>query len=525
MDDHRPEPVIGKRIPVMPRVGLLLALLLVPGPLAMCGLAGPPALKTALDSISLRELKSHVQFLASDALEGREAGTTGAWAASKYILEQVRQVKELQPGDDDLDWLQVFNGNFRNLPVVFPGSDPELKNEYILIGAHYDHVGYGSRSNSRGPTGFVHNGADDNASGTAALIEVLEALAEVDPPPRRSILAVFWDGEEKGLVGSEFFVRNPTVPLEKIRLALNSDMIGRLGQNGLGLYGWRTAAGMRQFLVRQNTSELPLNFSWEYQRDSDHWPFFERNIPSLMLHTGKHSDYHRPSDDVDKLNLAGLQQIARYLFQLTVAAGSVDELPTFRSGSRPEVSSLARLRERYSKTVGWPSRFGVSYHGEVAGREKRVIVTRIEAGSPAQTAGLQPDDEILKIGGRAVVEAPDFRVLVLTSPSETAVRFRRGETELTTKVKLRGAPVSYGFEWRTDDAEPQTVIVTAVMPGSIADLAGLKKGHRILSVGAAPPGDREEFRRQLRSAKDTVRFEVEAAGRLAVLNLQKFPPD
>ncbi|MFP6761992.1 MAG: PDZ domain-containing protein, partial [Planctomycetaceae bacterium] len=142
-----------------------------------------------------------------------------------------------------------------------------------------------------------------------------------------------------------------------------------------------------------------------------------------------------------------------------------------------------------------------------------------------KAAGLKPDDEILEVGGRAVAEFPDFRILVLTAPVETAVRLKRGDTELTVKVKLRGPAVNYGFEWRIDDVEPQTIIVTAVMPGSTADLAGLKTGHRILKVGEAPSGDRVEFRQQLESATDTVQFEVEDAGRLSVLNLQKFPSD
>nr|MBC8291487.1 M28 family peptidase [Planctomycetota bacterium] len=131
-------------------------------------LAGKLSLKAALKSISIPELKNHITFLASDALEGREGGTTGAWAASKYIISELKKIEGLEkgdggPGDDTKDWLQYFNGNFRNILVSLPGSDPDLKDEVILIGAHYDHVGYGSRSNSRGPIGFVHNGADDNA--------------------------------------------------------------------------------------------------------------------------------------------------------------------------------------------------------------------------------------------------------------------------------------------------------------------------------------------------------------------------
>lgn len=492
--------------------------------------AGKLSLKAALKSISVQELKSHITFLASDALEGREAGTTGAWAASKYIIGELEKVDGLKKGDggpdDDVkDWLQYFNGNFRNILVSLPGSDPDLKEEVILIGAHYDHVGYGNRSNSRGPIGFVHNGADDNASGTAALIEVLEALATVDPPPRRSVLAVFWDGEEKGLTGSEHFVRFPAVPLQNIRLTLNSDMVGRLSSKGLGLHGVRTAFGFRQFLARENTVDLTLNFSWEYRRDSDHWPFFERNIPAIMLHTGKHNDYHRPSDDVDKVNYDGTQQISQFLFQLTMAACNSDELPEFRAESKSEVASLKSLEQKYSRIIQRPSRFGISYNSGVAERTKRILVTRVEEGSPAREARLKPNDEIIEMGGHLVADVPDFRVLVVTTPGPTMVRFKRDGKEMSVKVELLGDPVQYGFEWRVDETEPDSIIVTFVMPGSPADLAGLKRGHRILKVGEDVPGTRDEFRQRLKEAKGELRLETERLGKFSVLKLQKFPPD
>lgn len=490
--------------------------------------AGKLTLKAALESISISELRNHVTFLASDALEGREAGTTGAWAASKYIIEELKKVDGLKPGDggpgdDTKDWLQYFNGNFRNVLVSLPGSDPELRDEIILIGAHYDHVGYGNRSNSRGPIGFVHNGADDNASGTAALIEVLEALATVNPPPRRSILAVFWDGEEKGLTGSEYFVKFPAVPLENVRLTFNSDMVGRLSTRGLGIHGVRTASGFRQFLARQNTVGLTLDFSWEYRRDSDHWPFFERGIPAIMLHTGKHNDYHRPSDDVDKVNFDGAQLISQYLFQVTLAACNSEVLPQFRRASRPEVASLKSLQQKFSTIIKRPSRFGVSYNSDVAEKQKRILVTRTDEGSPAREARLQPDDEILEFGGHLVSDVPDFRVLVVTTPSPARVRFKRDGEELTRRVELRGPPVKYGFEWRVDETEPNAIIVTFVMPGSPADLAGLQRGHRILKVGDAVPGPREEFRQRLQEARGELRLEVERVGRFSELTLQTFP--
>ncbi|MEQ9068087.1 MAG: M28 family peptidase, partial [Gimesia chilikensis] len=127
--------------------------------------------KTASSSIQTDELKSHIEFLASDALEGREAGTQGGQAAGTYIRNFL-QKHGVQPGMGEEGYFQEFDGGFRNILGVIPGNDPKLKNEYIVIGAHYDHVGYGKPSNSRGGVGQIHNGADDNASGTAALLEI-----------------------------------------------------------------------------------------------------------------------------------------------------------------------------------------------------------------------------------------------------------------------------------------------------------------------------------------------------------------
>ncbi len=167
----------------------------------------------------------------------------------------------------------------------------------------------------------------------------------------------------------------------------------------------------------------------------------------------------------------------------------------------------------------------MSYNGDLAGKEKRILVTRVEVGSPARDIRLEPDDEILELGGYAVTDVPDFQVLVLTTPSPATIRFKRKGEEMTAQVTLRGDPVQYGFEWRLDETEPNAVIVTAVMPGSPADLAGLKRDHRILKIGDDAPGDRDAFRKTLSEAKGELRFEVELAGRFSVLKVQKFPPD
>ena len=143
----------------------------------------------------------------------------------------------IQPAAPDGDYFQPFLPESRNILVRLPGSDPDLKREYVVIGAHYDHVGRGNSRNSRGPIGQIHNGADDNASGTSALLELVDAFCSLDVAPKRSLLFVFWDGEEQGLLGSQYWISAPTVPLEQIRLVINIDMIGRLRDNRADVFG------------------------------------------------------------------------------------------------------------------------------------------------------------------------------------------------------------------------------------------------------------------------------------------------
>ena len=209
---------------------------------ARAELSSRSRLNNAVSVISSVDLKSHVDALADDTFEGRAAGTRGGRAAAGYLRRHLASLG-LEGGGEDGRFAQPFRNGCQNLLGIIPGSDPILKDEFIVIGAHYDHVGYGSRSNSYGPTGYIHNGADDNASGTAALLELAEAFTV--QPSRRSILIAFWDAEEQGLWGSKHFISNPTIPIENIKLALNMDMVGRLRDNKLTIYGTRTWANAR----------------------------------------------------------------------------------------------------------------------------------------------------------------------------------------------------------------------------------------------------------------------------------------
>ena len=184
-------------------------------------------LMLALESIQKDDLQKHLDLLANDSLEGREAGTRGGRAAGSYITKQLKAAG-LTPAGEDASYYQPFGRGYRNILAVLPGSHEQLSKEVILIGGHYDHVGYGSYLNSRGKIGAIHNGADDNASGISAMLELIQAWDVSGLRPERTILFAFWDGEEKGLLGSKYWIKQPTVKFSQIKLAINIDMIGRL---------------------------------------------------------------------------------------------------------------------------------------------------------------------------------------------------------------------------------------------------------------------------------------------------------
>ncbi|NBT65080.1 MAG: M20/M25/M40 family metallo-hydrolase, partial [Betaproteobacteria bacterium] len=190
-------------------------------------------------TIHAAEAAHHVNTLADDAFEGREGGT------GSYVVEQLQKLG-FEPAGDGGSFFQSFGG-MRNILALLRGGDPELSRQLIVVGAHYDHVGYGNAANSYGPFGYVHNGADDNASGVAGLLEVAAALEHLPRRPKRSILIAFWDGEEKGLLGSYHFLRVKPAALAGTQtvFSINLDMIGRLRDRRLEVYGSRTSPALR----------------------------------------------------------------------------------------------------------------------------------------------------------------------------------------------------------------------------------------------------------------------------------------
>jgi hypothetical protein len=479
-------------------------------------LAWADELNAAINSISIPDIRAHIEVLADDSLEGREAGSRGGRAAAAYLAEQLAEFG-LKPGGDRDAFTQSFqSGSCRNVLGVIEGSDPVLRHEYVLVGAHYDHVGYGTKRNSRGPWGYVHNGADDNASGVSGALETAQAAMLLDKAPKRSILLAFWDGEEKGMLGSKHWASHPTVPLQRVTMAFNADMIGRLRGETLHVFGTRTAPGLRRWLSENNQStDLLLDISWEMKANSDHFPLVEGGIPTLMLHTGLHDEWHRPSDDVEKINHEGISATARLLFSLVVdAANRPDRFP-FRSNSRFESPSDQVQAE---KPVSPRSpRLGIAWRRE-DGVQPGVTITNVTPGSAADRAGFQVGERLVEFAGR---EASDEGRLGITiwaasSPTTAVVERDDGSTRQIS-VELDGRPLRFGISWREDAGEPGTVVLTEVVPRSASHLAGLKVGDRIYRVADRDFHDGNELVQLLSSLASPVSVQIERSGQLRSL--------
>lgn len=442
-----------------------------------------PALLRADDapavSSPLRDrLQRHITFLASDTLEGREAGSSGGRAAAQYLIERLNDLG-LQPAGDGERYTQDFGYSYRNVLALLPGADPALADQYILIGAHFDHVGYARRGNAYGPAGYIHNGADDNASGTAAVLELAAALAAADPPPARSVLFAFWDAEEINLDGSEHWCRHPTRPLGGLRLVINIDMVGRLADEQVYIHGARTADGLRTMLARANAdTDFTLNFSNGHVRDSDHYPFFRKRIPYLMIDTGKHADYHRPTDDVERLNLDGLERMTRMLQAAATDATRLETLSDFR----PECIAEARRNGDEIPSYALPLRLGVTWENRRSGEP--LTIESVTPGSAAARAGLLAGDVLLQFGPHNIASTVHVRTCVVTSASPVTLLIRRpGEPEpFTVEVELDGEQLPWGYGAVAAVGEPGVELVTIVLPGSPAGASGLTRGDRILEI-------------------------------------------
>ncbi len=368
-----------------------------------------------------------IRYLAADDLEGRFSGTRGEYCAGEYIAASFEKAGLTPAGVNGFfQSLELASaatphaptGEGRNVLGLLEGADPVLREEVVVVGAHYDHLGHGGFG-STGSSGEIHNGADDNASGVAAMIEAARRLGS-GPRPARSILFIAFTGEELGLVGSAFYTRNPVVPLERTVAMLNLDMVGRLEDDPLIVYGVGTAPEWEEMIRAANVSlGLPLAFEEAGYGPSDHTSFYANEIPVLHLFTNVHEDYHKHTDDWQKIDVEGLGEVARFTSEIALAVAD-------RPGRLTVIPGVGERRQRaggYGAWLGTVPDFTPVDHG--------VLLAGVGAGSPAADAGLQKGDILVGLGEFDVADLQAFTdALRAHQPGdEVIVRFLRdGET-------------------------------------------------------------------------------------------------
>ncbi len=287
----------------------------------------------------------------------------------------------------------------KNVAGYIEGNDSNLKNEYIVLGAHYDHLGYGQvGSLYRGSEKKIHNGADDNASGTSGVIELAENFSSIKNNLKRSIIFICFAGEEEGLLGSSYFVNHSPIELEKIVSMINMDMIGRLtDENKLIVYGTGTSSNWKDYLNQANNNySFKLTFNDEGYGPSDHSSFYSAKIPVLFFFTGTHTDYHRPSDDIDKINFKGEEKLLKFVEDVLYVIDTLSKRPDYIDVPRKQSEGRMRFRV-YVGTIP-------DYSSQVEGLK----ITGVSNDSPAQKAGLQAGDIIIKFGEKKISNIYDY---------------------------------------------------------------------------------------------------------------------
>ena len=354
-------------------------------------------------------LKSSLSKLRSD--QSFSNSGIAALAISRRVAKQI--FKQLNLNLDDLEQAaKEGTGTSKNLPGIhlkvqidlikesssannviglIKGSG-SLAEEVVVIGAHYDHLGRGGFNSLAAEVGEkVHNGADDNASGTAGLLEIAGAFATQSDQLRRTLLFVAFSGEEQGLLGSQYYVGQPIFPLDKTVAMINMDMIGRMKGKRLIIGGTGSSQEWNKLLVQLNeTAGFDLKLRESGFGPSDHSSFYGKNIPVLFFFTGVHRDYHKPSDDHDKINIVGTKRIVDFVFQ-TAKIISRMERPIFikTKETKPNAS-----RGEFRVSLGIIPDYGEEVEG--------VRLSGVREGSPAAKAGLQPGDLLVKWCGKKV---------------------------------------------------------------------------------------------------------------------------
>ena len=390
-----------------------------------------PDIQETKNDITIDDFKAHITYLSSDGLAGRSSGTPGDRLAKDYIVNHftnaggsAERFVEVQEHYVSKSRLKPKNKvKTYNIIATLPGNDKKLKNEYVVIGAHYDSV--------KNTLGLIHNGADDNGSGTSMVLELFEKFAS-ENNHKRTLVFMAFGGEELGLLGSKHYVNNPTIDLSKVQLMVNLDMVGRMDEeNNVELGGSPSAKNfsskLHPFFVNSKINIIDLG-KGIFSR-SDHYNFYKKDIPVLFFFTGIHPDYHTATDDEDKINYDGMMEISKIVEPIIAEFANVEERLVFET-----------MEEEEQEKMQSPSKMKVTLGimPDYAFDDKGVKADSVIDNRPGQKAGMIDGDIVIKIKDFDIVDMYKYMEALskIESGAKTQITVLRDKEEIVLDVQF-----------------------------------------------------------------------------------------
>jgi hypothetical protein len=387
-------------------------------------------------NINQELLRKHIYYLASDKLEGRNPGTKGEKLAIEYLEKEFASYKLIPKGEKGFRQRFTYKQNLNPHDTVVKNTVEKNGTNVIgyldngalatlVIGGHFDHLGKGENSSSLDGDAKhqIHNGADDNASGTAGVLELARYFSSNNVKEKYNMLFMCFSAEEDGLIGSKYFTNHPTIELSQINCMINMDMIGRLNDSTMKLmvYGVGTSPGYEKVF-----GNIKTNFNMVFDSSgvgpSDQTSFYLKNIPVLHFFTGQHKDYHKSGDDADKINYKGEQHVLEYMIKVIEAIDNESRL-TFTPTKQNEQQKVS-----FKVTLGIMPDYSFSGKG--------VRVDAATEGKPATNAGIMQNDIIVKLGDTVVENIYDYMKILagFKKGDTTTVEVERNNTIVKTQV-------------------------------------------------------------------------------------------
>jgi len=381
------------------------------------------------------KIKEDVAFLADDKLEGRQTGTPGELKAAEYIKDRFEKLGLTAKGTkgffqdfsfkpkttphDEIKFTENADGTITGRNVI-GFLDNNAKNT-VVIGAHFDHLGYGGDGSLyRDSIKAIHNGADDNASGVAVMLNLISKLKENNT--NNNYLFMAFSGEEMGLLGSNYFVKNPTIDTKAVSYMINMDMVGRLKDSALAVYGTGTSPIFKQVLKSHNNN-FKLILKESGVGPSDHTSFYLGDMPVLHFFTGQHGDYHKPSDDTATLNYEGMELVSNYIFSII-----------------SDLNDNGKLAFRKTKSEQEEVRFkvGLGVIPDYMFDGKGMRIDGVSEDKPAIKAGIKKGDIVVQLGDKKVTDMMSYMkaLSVFKAGDKTTVVVTRNGKEVKAEIQF-----------------------------------------------------------------------------------------